>query len=133
MIEIHQFPCLNDNYGFLVHDAESGTTVAIDTPDGEKYLSEARARGWTIDEIWNTHWHPDHAGGNELIKKETGCRILGPAGEAEKIPGIDEEMSGGDTFKLGALDVHVIDVPGPVYETKLQTNGIGKNAQQYGH
>ena len=112
MIEIHQFPCLKDNYGFLVHEPESGATVAIDTPDGEKYLAEAASLGWTITEIWNTHWHPDHAGGNELIKKETGCRVLGPSGEAGKIPGIDDALSGGDAIKLGDLNVHVIDVPG---------------------
>ena len=112
MIKIHQFPCLKDNYGFLVHEPESGATVAIDTPDGEKYLAEAASLGWTITEIWNTHWHPDHAGGNELIKKETGCRVLGPSGEAGKIPGIDDALSGGDAIKLGDLNVHVIDVPG---------------------
>ncbi|WP_084398496.1 hydroxyacylglutathione hydrolase [Henriciella aquimarina] len=112
MIDVHQFPCLNDNYGFLAHDRESGMTVAIDTPDGDKYLEEAAALGWTIDAIWNTHWHPDHAGGNLKIKDETGCRIIGPAGEAQKIPGIDEQLRGGDTVKLGHYTVHVIDVPG---------------------
>jgi hydroxyacylglutathione hydrolase len=112
MIEIHQFPCLNDNYGFLVHDASCGTTAAIDTPDGAKYLKEAERLGWTITEIWNTHWHPDHAGGNETIKQATDCRIFGPSGEAEKIPGIDRQLSGGDTIKLGDLDVNILDVPG---------------------
>ncbi len=112
MIKIHQFPCLKDNYGFLVHEPESGATVAIDTPDGEKYLAEAASLGWTITEIWNTHWHPDHAGGNELIKKETGCRVLGPSGEAGKIPAIDDALSGGDSVRLGGLEVHIIDVPG---------------------
>lgn len=112
MLEIHQFPCLNDNYGFLVRDRETGTTVAIDTPDGDKYLQEASQLGWTIDAIWNTHWHPDHAGGNLKIKDATGCRIIGPAGEAEKIPGIEEQLRGGDKVKLGSLTAHVIDVPG---------------------
>lgn len=112
MIEIHQFPCLKDNYGFLAHDQKSGTTVAIDTPDGEKYLAEADSLGWKIDEIWNTHWHPDHAGGNEMIKKATGCRIFGPAGESEKIPGIDAELSGGDKIRIGDIVVEIIDVPG---------------------
>ncbi len=112
MFEIHQFPCLNDNYGFLARDGETGTTVAIDTPDGDKYLQEASLLGWTIDAIWNTHWHPDHAGGNLKIKDATGCRIFGPAGEAEKIPGIEEQLRGGDTVKLGHLTAHVIDVPG---------------------
>ncbi len=112
MLEIHQFPCLNDNYGFLAHDPGSGETAAIDTPDAERYLSEAQSRGWTITQIWNTHWHPDHAGGNERIKAETGCQITAPAGEAEKIPGIDCTVGGGDTVTLGSMTANVIDVPG---------------------
>lgn len=112
MIEIHQFPCLNDNYGFLAHDPETGETAAIDTPDADRYLAEASRRGWTISQIWNTHWHPDHAGGNSRIKDLTGCMIVGPENEAEKIPGIDRPVRGGDTVQLGKLTAEVIDVPG---------------------
>ena len=112
MLKIHQFPCLNDNYGYLAHDPVSGETAAIDTPDADKYLAEAEALGWTISAIWNTHWHPDHAGGNLKIKDATGCAIIGPAGEAEKIPGIEQPVKGGDTVRLGDMTAHVIDVPG---------------------
>lgn len=112
MLKIHQFPCLADNYGFLAHDSESGETAAIDTPDAQEYLKQAEAQGWTITEIWNTHWHPDHAGGNLAIKEATGCAITGPVGEAEKIPGLDRAVGGGDTVKLGNLSASVIDVPG---------------------
>ncbi|WOR16152.1 hydroxyacylglutathione hydrolase [Hyphomonas sp. FCG-A18] len=112
MLKIHQFPCLNDNYGYLAHDPVSGDTAAIDTPDADKYLAEAEALGWTISAIWNTHWHPDHAGGNLKIKDATGCAIIGPAGEAEKIPGIEQPVKGGDTVRLGDMTAHVIDVPG---------------------
>ncbi len=112
MIEIHQFPCLSDNYGFLVHDMASGETAAIDTPDAARYLAEAETKGWTITQIWNTHWHPDHAGGNLAIRQATGCTITGPAGEAEKIPGLDRAVSQGDTVRLGAHTAAVLDVPG---------------------
>lgn len=112
MLKVHQFPCLNDNYGYLAHDTETGETAAIDTPDADKYLAEARAQGWTITQIWNTHWHPDHAGGNLAIKQKTGCKITGPQGEAGKIPGIDRQVAGGDAVSLGALSAKVIDVPG---------------------
>lgn len=112
MLTIHQFPCLSDNYGYLAHDPVSGDTAAIDTPDADKYLAEAAAQGWTITAIWNTHWHPDHAGGNQKIKDATGCTIFGPKGEAEKIPGIDHAVGGGDTVSLGAMTANVIDVPG---------------------
>ncbi|MEM7327108.1 MAG: hydroxyacylglutathione hydrolase [Pseudomonadota bacterium] len=112
MLTIHQFPCLNDNYGYLAHDPRSGETAAIDTPDADKYLAEAAAKGWTITAIWNTHWHPDHAGGNLKIKAATGCTIYGPQGEADKIPGIDHPLGGGDQVKLGAMIADVVDVPG---------------------
>ncbi|MEM9740160.1 MAG: hydroxyacylglutathione hydrolase [Pseudomonadota bacterium] len=112
MLKVHQFPCLSDNYGYLAHDTETGETAAIDTPDAEKYMAEADIQGWKITHIWNTHWHPDHAGGNLKIKDATGCTIIGPAGEASKIPGIDREVSGDDIVSLGSLTAHVIDVPG---------------------
>ncbi|KJS25644.1 MAG: hydroxyacylglutathione hydrolase [Hyphomonadaceae bacterium BRH_c29] len=112
MLDIHKFPCLNDNYGYLVHEPTSGQTVAIDTPDAQKYLAEAAAKGWTITAIWNTHWHPDHAGGNLAIKEATGCEIIGPAGEAAKIPGLDRAVKEGDVVDLGPLKARVLDVPG---------------------
>jgi hydroxyacylglutathione hydrolase len=78
-IEVHQFACLDDNYGYLLHDPASGETACIDTPDAEAYLREAQAKGWKITQVWNTHWHPDHAGGNAAIKAATGCMITAPA------------------------------------------------------
>jgi hydroxyacylglutathione hydrolase len=109
---IHMFPCLTDNYGFLVHDGATGETACIDTPDSQRILEEARARGWKITQIWNTHWHPDHAGGNLAIKEATGCTVVGPRGEAARIPGIDRPLGDGDIVKLGALEAKVIDTPG---------------------
>ena len=112
MLKIHQFPCLSDNYGFLAHDPVSGETAAIDTPDASEYLKQAELKGWTITQIWNTHWHPDHAGGNLVIKEATGCTINGPKNEADKIPGIDRQVATGDTVTLGDISATVIDVPG---------------------
>lgn len=112
MLQIHQFPCLNDNYGFLVHCPQGNETVAIDTPDADRYLSEAAKQGWTITQIWNTHWHPDHAGGNEKIKNETGCTVTGPAGEKAKIPALDRAVGQGDTVQLCDRTFNVLDVPG---------------------
>lgn len=110
-IQIHQFPCLSDNYGFLVHNSVTGETAAIDTPDAKEYLSQAEAKGWTITHIWNTHWHPDHAGGNNEIVEATGARVLAPA-EVEKMSKIDRVVSHGDTVNLGEHRADVIDVSG---------------------
>jgi hydroxyacylglutathione hydrolase len=111
-LQVHQFPCLSDNYGFLLHDPDSGETACIDTPDADAYLREATAKGWTITQIWNTHWHPDHAGGNEAIKAATGCTVVAPLLDAEKIAVVDRTVRDGDFVKLGEHSAWVIDVSG---------------------
>lgn len=112
MLEVHQFPCLADNYGFLLHDSASKETVCIDTPDADAYLREAAVLGWQITQIWNTHWHPDHAGGNEAIKRATGCTVIAPAGDAARITCVDRTVKHGDCINLGTWDAFVIDVGG---------------------
>lgn len=111
MLEIHQFACLSDNYGYLLHDLVSGETACIDTPDADAYLREAAHKGWQITQIWNTHWHPDHAGGNNAIKAATGCTVIAPA-EVERIAAPDRVVAHGDTVSLGAFTAQVIDVSG---------------------
>lgn len=111
MLEIHQFACLSDNYGYLLHDPASGETACIDTPDADAYLREAAHKGWQITQIWNTHWHPDHAGGNNAIKAATGCTVIAPA-EVERIAAPDRVVAHGDTVSLGAFTAQVIDVSG---------------------
>ena len=110
-LEIIRIPVLSDNYVWLVHEPVSGETMAVDPAIAEPVLEEAKARGWTITQIWNTHWHPDHTGGNAAIKDATGCTITGPAAEAERIPTLDRMVAEGDTVMLGAAEARVIDVP----------------------
>jgi hydroxyacylglutathione hydrolase len=110
--QVHIFPCLSDNYGLLVHDPASGETACVDTPEAPRILAEAERMDWRITQIWNTHWHPDHAGGNAAIKTATGCRIVGPAGEAAKIGTLDRTLVEGDIVKLGEHEARVIDTPG---------------------
>ncbi len=112
MLQIHQFPCLSDNYGFLIHDPATGATAAIDTPDAEEILRQANAKNWRITDIWNTHWHPDHAGGNAAIKAKTGALVTGPA-EVERI-GLapDRVVDEGDSVRLGDIEARVLNVRG---------------------
>lgn len=110
-IEVVRIPALSDNYIWLAHDAASGETIVVDPAVAEPVLEAAAARGWTISAIWNTHWHPDHTGGNAAIKAATGCTIIAPAAEAAKIPTADRLVAEGDTVTLGAFAAEVIDVP----------------------
>lgn len=110
-LTVHQFPCLSDNYGFLVRDEASGMVATIDTPDAEAILAELAKLGWSLDLILNTHWHPDHAGGNDALKKATGATIAGPA-EVTRIAPLDRVVRGGDDVMLGETRFEVIDSGG---------------------
>jgi hydroxyacylglutathione hydrolase len=110
-LEIIRIPALSDNYVWLVHEPDSGETMVVDPAAAEPVLAEADGRGWRITQIWNTHWHPDHTGGNAAIKEATGCTVTGPAGERERIPTLDVLVKEGDTVRLGAVEAQVIDVP----------------------
>lgn len=111
MIEIVRIPALKDNYVWMIHDDVSGDTVVIDPAEAAPVLEQARARGWTIGQIWNTHWHPDHVGGNAAIKAATGCIITGPAAEADKIATLDHLVGDGDMMRIGGHVAQVIAVP----------------------
>lgn len=112
ILDIHLFPCLDDNYGVLIHDPATGVTASIDAPDADDVRAALQQKGWTLTHILTTHHHHDHTGGNAELKAETGCKIIGPRGEAAKIPGLDEAVGEGDTFKLGSVEVKVIETPG---------------------
>lgn len=108
----HQFICRADNYGLLLHDGKTGATVAIDAPDAADIERQLAMLGWNLTHIFTTHHHGDHVEGNLALQKRYGCSITGPRREAGKIPGIDRQVSGGDSFSWEGLDVLVLDCPG---------------------
>ncbi|HEY0011830.1 MAG TPA: hydroxyacylglutathione hydrolase [Allosphingosinicella sp.] len=110
-LEIVRIPVLSDNYVWLVNEPVSGETMVVDPAVAEPVMAEAAARGWRITQIWNTHWHPDHTGGNAAIKAATGCLVTGPAAEAAKIPTLDRLVGDGDRVTLGAVEAAVLEVP----------------------
>jgi hydroxyacylglutathione hydrolase len=110
-LEVIRIPVLSDNYVWLVRENTSGEVMVVDPAVAEPVLDKAAELGWTITHIWNTHWHPDHTGGNAAIKAATGCTITGPAAEAERIPTLDVQVRGGDVVTFGETKAQVIDVP----------------------
>ena len=109
-MQIVPVPAFTDNYIWLVHDDSSGETAVVDPGDAAPVLDALRARGWTLGQIWNTHWHPDHTGGNLALKEATGCTISGPG--SGRIPGRDISLSEGSEVRLGEHVGRVVEVPG---------------------
>lgn len=111
-LTVHLFPCLSDNYGFLVRDGATGTVACIDTPDSERVLDALDGLGWgRLDLILNTHWHPDHTQGNAAVKSATGAQIVGPD-EVRRAAPLDRVIAGGDRVSLGETALDVTATPG---------------------
>jgi hydroxyacylglutathione hydrolase len=111
-LEMHQFICRSDNYGLLVHDHKTGATASIDAPDAVEIERQLKRRGWQLTHIFSTHHHHDHVAGNEALKEQFACTIIGPKLEADRIPGIRTLVSGGDSFTWAGRDVRVLACPG---------------------
>ncbi len=112
ILQLHQFLCRSDNYGVLVHDAKSGTTISVDTPGESAVRNALLQRGWKLTHIFNTHHHFDHVEGNAGLKSDFGCKIIGPGLEADKITDLDEGVGDGDEFSIGDIKIRVIATPG---------------------
>ena len=110
-IEVRLFPCLSDNYGFLVRDTATGDTAAVDTPNGEAVLRELASCGWRLSLILNTHWHGDHTDGNAEVQAATGAEIVGPPEVRRNAP-LDREVGDGDVVTLGETRFQVIATGG---------------------
>jgi hydroxyacylglutathione hydrolase len=112
-VHVHQFVCMSDNFGVLIHDSASGATASIDAPDSAPILAALEAKGWQLTDILVTHHHDDHIQGIAGLKaKFPNVRITGPAKDAGRIPGLDVKVVEGDFIKVGHLEAKIIETPG---------------------
>ena len=110
--QIHLFPCLQDNFGVLLHDSGSGATAAIDAPEAAAVEAALKATGWRLSDILVTHHHADHTGGIAELKQKYSCRVVAPLGEAARIPMVDATVRENDKVKVGSLEARVFETPG---------------------
>lgn len=111
-LEVFMFPCLSDNYGYLIHDPIQDLTASIDTPDVHAIEEALNQNDWELNYIINTHHHYDHAGGNLELKKKTNCKIIGPMQDKDRIPGIDQTIEHAEEFMFGSFTVKGFHTPG---------------------
>jgi hydroxyacylglutathione hydrolase len=110
--EIRLFPCLSDNFGYLIHDPATGATASIDAPDAGQIIQALERAGWTLTDILVTHHHQDHVGGIAELKAKYNCRVVAPHDKGTAIALVDERVKEGDTVKVGNLVARVFETPG---------------------
>src|SRR5271169_119444 len=101
--EIRLFPCLSDNFGYLIHDGATGATASIDAPEAAAVIKALEREGWTLTDILITHHHHDHVGGVAELKQKYGCRVVAPQDKSAKIANVDLRVADGDVVKVGNL------------------------------
>lgn len=110
--EIRLFPCLSDNFGYLIHDPVTGATASIDAPEAGPIIETLKREGWTLTDILVTHHHADHVGGIAELKKKYACRVVAPFDNRTAIQDVDLRVKEGDTVKVGSLTARVFETPG---------------------
>ena len=101
------------NFNYLIACPETGEALAIDPLDHEKCLSTAKARGWQITQLLNTHEHLDHTGGNAAVVAATGAQVIAHHAAAGRIEGVDRGVKAGDVVKVGkTVELECLDTPG---------------------
>jgi hydroxyacylglutathione hydrolase len=109
---IEQFFTRADNFGVLIHDSDANLTASIDAPEAAPIAAKLKEKGWQLDQILVTHHHADHVEGIPPLKEMFGCTVSGPSAEADRIPGIDQAVKGGDRIPFGGFGIGVIETPG---------------------
>jgi hydroxyacylglutathione hydrolase len=110
--EIRLFPCLTDNFGYLVHDPVTKATASIDAPEAAPVIEALEREGWTLTDILITHHHGDHVGGVAELKQKYHCRVLAPHDKSARIAHVDARVAHCDVVKVGGLLVRVLETPG---------------------
>jgi hydroxyacylglutathione hydrolase len=101
------------NFNYLIACPENGEALAIDPLDHGKCLATAKARGWDITQILNTHEHHDHTGGNEAVVAATGAKVVAHHRSGSRIAGVDRGVAAGDVIKVGrSVELECMDTPG---------------------
>ena len=112
-MSVHQYLCLTDNYGALVHDSTTGATACVDVPEAGPTLAALAERGWNLTDILITHHHADHIQGVPDVRaKFPNAKVWGPDKDAARIPFLDHQVKEGDTARVGSLKAKVIETPG---------------------
>ena len=110
--EIRVFPCLSDNFGYLIHDPQSRMTAAIDAPEAGPVIKVLEREGWILTDILVTHHHADHVGGVAELKHKYNCRVVAPHDQNAPIADVDLRVANGDVVRVGDMLARVLETPG---------------------
>lgn len=103
-------PALSDNYIWLIE--KDNKILVVDPGEADLLLDIMASKGYTLEAVLLTHWHPDHTGGVEKLIKAHPAPIYGPP--ETKVA--TEIVEGGETLSLLGETFDVMATPGHTEE-----------------
>ncbi len=98
------------NFGYLVADEKTRKAAAVDPSyRPEYYIQRAGELGVELAYVICTHSHHDHVNGNDHLIEALGIDVVMYRDAAYFY---DIEVTDGEVFKLGTLEMQVIHTPG---------------------
>ncbi|MEU3610190.1 rhodanese-like domain-containing protein [Streptomyces sp. NPDC035033] len=107
--------CLS-HASYLIADETTGQAVVVDPRrDVAEYLADARAHGFTVVGVINTHFHADFVAGHLEMADETGAWIGYGARAETEYP--VRHLAEGERIPLGEVVLEVMETPGHTPES----------------
>tara|TARA_R110001592_G_scaffold363036_1_gene679465 strand:- start:89078 stop:89851 length:774 start_codon:yes stop_codon:yes gene_type:complete len=110
MLTVEPIPAFNDNYIWLLHDADTREAFVVDPGDAAPVMAVLSQRQLNLQGILITHHHFDHVGGVAELRAEYDPVVFGPHNPA--IEGIDHRLGAGDRIEVLGHAFEVMTVPG---------------------
>ena len=111
-MEVEIISCLKDNYSYLVIDKSNNSACIIDPSESDPIIEIIEKKKINLKFILNTHHHYDHVGGNEILKKKFGAKIIGFKDDKNRIPFVDILLKDNEVWKNLNFEFKVFHIPG---------------------
>ena len=111
-LKVTLISCLSDNYSYIIFDPNSKKAIVIDPAEANPIIKTINKLELKLEYILITHHHADHIGGNNELKKEYDCKIVGFKDDANRIPGIDIQIKDKEIFKFEGEEIELNFAPG---------------------
>lgn len=98
------------NFAYVIGDEATRVAAIVDPAwEVDKLLKTCADLGLAVTYVINTHSHPDHVEGNDLVVRRTGAKVI--MHEKSRLRK-DIPVKDGDLMSIGSLKVKIIHTPG---------------------